>query len=206
MQIEQPIGSRPSRDSLGGERFPSADRLRALLLGASPREVLLRIATDDPLRLRPAVVERLRSEYQLLDSGAVHLRCLALCAREACRYQGTPSLGEWLMARVDEAVEQVLEEEPCSSANDGAWAPLAEPFGLDPQDARAACGVFNRLPLEERRAFFRIVIEREEPSLVARELGLQLSELVRFARSALECLMRAQRADDSGASVDAGRT
>jgi len=126
------------------------------------------------------------------------LRCLALCAREACRYQGRPSLEEWLSARVDEAVEQVLDENPSEVADDGAWAPLAEPLGLDPGDARAACSVFNHLPLDQRRAFFRLVIEREEPNLIATDLELELTEMLQFARSALECLIRAHHSDEEG--------
>lgn len=196
MQTQQPVGWRPSKDA--GERgtSPSPDRLRALLLGASPREVLARITTNDPLRLRPAVVERLRQRYQLLDAGRVHLRCLALCAREACRYQGEPPLDEWLSARVDDAVEQILNEDPSEGSDAGAWGPLAEPLDLDPGDARVACSVFNNLPIEERRAFFRLVIEREEPDRVANELGLALSEMLRFARSALEGLIRAHHFEE----------
>ena len=200
VHTQQPVGSRPSRETSRGDTFPDADRLRALLLGATPREVLARIATDDPLRLRPAVVERLRREHQLLDAGRVHLRCLALCAREACRYLGTPPLKEWLSARVDEAVQQVLDEDPGEDPDDGAWTPLAEPLGLDPADARASCSVFNHLPLDQRRAFFRLVIEREDPQQVAAELGLELAEMLRFARSALECLIRAQYPDEEGGS------
>ena len=198
MKIKQPVESRTSRDVKRGDTFPAPDRIRALLLGASPQEVLARIATGDPLRLRPAVVEHLRQRYQLLDASRVHLRCLALCAREACRYQGTPSLEEWLLARVNEAVEHVLDEDPPDDSDDGAWAPLAEPLGLDPGDAREACRVFNHLPMDQRRSFFRLVIEREEPGRVARELGLEFSELLMFARSALECLIRAHHSDERG--------
>lgn len=200
MQTQHPVGSRPSRDARRGDTFPAPDRLRALLLGASPQEVLVRIATDDPLRLRPAVVEHLRRRYQLLDAGRVHLRCLALCAREACRYQGTPPLEEWLSARVDEAIEQVLVEDPAEVPDDGAWAPLAEPLGLDPRDARESCGVFNSLPMDQRRAFFRLVIEREEPRQVSSDLDLELSALMQLARSALECLIRAHHTEERGES------
>jgi len=190
VQIKKHAGSRAERDVRGGDPFPAEDQLRALLLGASPREVLARIADDDPLRLRPAVVERLRQRGQLLDASRVHLRCLALCAREACRYQGSPPLGGWLIDRLDEAIDQVLAEEPEEEAEDGAWAPLAAPLGVDPDVARAACGVFNQLPLEQRLAFFRLVIEREEAGQVCSDLNVEVGELLCSAKSALEELIR----------------
>jgi hypothetical protein len=152
--------------------------------------VLARIATDDPLRLRPAVVERLRQRCQLLDASQVHLRCIALCARAACRYQGTPSLKEWLLERLDEAIEQLLAEDPAVETDDGAWAPLASPLGLDPRTARLACGVFNQLPMDQRRAFFRLVIEREVPEHVALDLELEAESLLASAKSALVHLTR----------------
>jgi len=190
VQTQKPVGSRPSRDVNKGNPFPTSDQLRALLLGASPQEVLARIATDDRLQLRPAVVERLRQRCQLLDASQVHLRCLALCAREACRYQGTPSLSEWLSDRVDEAIQQILTEDPSAGADDGAWASLAAPLGLDPRDARLACGVFNQLPIDQRRAFYRLVIEREQPGHVSGDLGVELDDLLNSAKSAIEHLIR----------------
>jgi hypothetical protein len=190
LQTQKHAGSRAPRDVQRGDQFPAQDQLRALLLGASPQEVLARIATDDPLKLRPAVVEQLRQRCQLLDARQVHLRCIALCARAACRYQGTPSLKEWLLERLDEAIEQVLAEDPAAETDAGAWAPLAVPLGLDPRAARLACGVFNQLPLDQRRAFFRVVIEREEPDHVALDLEVELEELLASAKSALERLIR----------------
>ena len=190
VQTKQHARSCAERDVRGGDSFPAEDQLRALLLGASPTEVLARIATDDPLRLRPAVVERLRQRGQLLDASRVHLRCLALCAREACRYQGAPSLKQWLLERVDEAIEQVLGEDNEVEVQDGVWAPLAAPLGLEPRAAREACTVLNGLPIQERLAFFRIVIEREDTGRAARELEVEEDELLRSARSALEQLIR----------------
>jgi len=190
VQTKKHAGSRAQRDVQRGDPFPAQDQLRALLLGASPQEVLARIATDDPLQLRPAVVERLRQRSQLLDASQVHLRCIALCARAACRYQGTPTLKEWLFERLDEAIEQVLAEDLAAETDDGAWAPLAGPLGLDPLSARRACDVFNRLPILQRRAFFRLVIEREAPEHVALALEVELEELLDSAKSALEHLIR----------------
>ena len=190
VQTQEHAGSRAQRGAHRGDPFPAQDQLRALLLGASPQEVLARIATDDPLQLRPAVVERLRQRCQLLDASQVHLRCIALCARAACRYQGTPSLKEWLFERLDEAIEQLIAEDLAVEAGDGAWAPLAAPLGLDPRAARLACDVFNQLPIEQRRAFFRLVIEREEPGHVALDLEVEAEELLASAKSALEHLIR----------------
>ena len=134
------------------------------------------------------VVERLRLASQLLDAGRVHLRSLALCAREACHYRGHPSLEEWLAERVDEAVKQLVEEELTELSGE-AWASLAVPLGLDPHEAHAACRIFNQLAIEERRAFCRVVIEREEAALVAKELEIAPAAFSRCVGTALKRLL-----------------
>ena len=67
---------------------------------------------------------------------------------------------------------------------------MALPLGLDPLAARLSCGVFNQLPIDERRAFFHLVIEREEPSHVALDLEVEVDEVLASAKSALEHLIR----------------
>ena len=150
-------------------------------------------------------MERLRRSSQLLDAGRVHLRTLALCARQACHYRGHPSLEEWLNDRVDEAVTQLLEEESLQLEGD-AWASLAEPLGLDPLDAHSACRTFNLLSFEERHAFFRLIIEGEQPTLVAKELGQDPAKLLTSAGAALDQLLGAQQKSVTGETSAAAKS
>ena len=136
-------------------------------------------------------MERLRAKSQLLDAGRVHLRALALCAREACHYRGKPTLELWLMERVDEAISQLLEEEQPQLEGD-AWGSLAAPLGLEPLEAHAACRTFNSLSFEERRAFSRLLVDREEPALLSKELGQGVLEIIDEAATAFEQLLGLQ--------------
>ena len=118
--------------------------------------------------------EAVRTFYKLDPSTTLEEKAVALFKTE----------------RVDEAIEQVLGEDIEVEVQEGVWAPLAAPLGLEPRAAREACSVLNGLPIQERLAFFRIVIEREDTGRAARELEVEEDELLRSARSALEQLIR----------------
>ncbi len=163
-----------------------ADR-RALLFAGTPREVLARIVDGDPLGLRPLVVAALRRGAWMMDADRVHLRALALCARQGATYRGRPALDDWLAARVDEAVDDLLDEERAAGASPAgeAFAALARPLSLRADDLRAACARFHARPHEERRAFVRLVIERRP----LEQSGADPLETARRARRATLALL-----------------
>lgn len=158
---------------------PSSD-WRAWLAGGTPREVLARIVQGDPLEVRERVARKLREDALLFDADRVQLRTLARCARAAPSYRGRPELDKWLDALVDEALRDLLREDderaaPGATAPEpeGALVELSRPLGLDARSLAVACRAFNRLPVDERRAFFRLVLE-----------GRSLDELARTAAAA----------------------
>lgn len=177
---------------------------RGLLVG-SPREVLARLFPRDPLRVRALVAERLAARYLLMDGERVFLASLARIARGAARYRGSPPLAAWIEREVDAAIDALRAEEarraeleaeeqgPARAPDDGrercAWRALAPPLGLAPEAMRAACARFNALPLPEREAFVRVVLERRSPDALARESGSSLSELARRARRGIEAVL-----------------
>lgn len=214
-------GASPAASS-GSEAFeePSA----RLLLAGSAREILARIVPGDPLGLREAVGLRLRERHLLLDADRVHLRALARAARFAVRYRGRPALHEWLQERVDEAVEDLRREQaglrvrplaegaggPGAPADrghrgdprdSGAWHALGAPIGLDPEVLPAVCAAFNACPRDERRAFFRLVIEGASLDEEARRAAVSGSEYARRARRALDAILQA--AEDAGSGPPA---
>ena len=180
---------------------------RALLQGRSPKEILSRIVAGDPLRMRPRVAQHLEQQALLLDTDRVVLRALAIAARAAPRYHGQPALEEWLGARVDEAVRELLGEgdgEPRPSApatpqRPGAFESLAPPLGLDPRAMACACARFHRLPLADRRAFFDLVLHARPLDVLSRASGESATEFARRARRALEALLAAQPANGADA-------
>lgn len=188
--------SAPTRDA----RTPGAlEPRRALLAFGGPRDVLARIVDGDPLGLRPLLAARVRGRCLLVDADRVHLRALALCARHAPSYRGRPALEEWLTLLVDRALDEVIDEEAqrlvrsstSHEVEDGAFAQLARPLGLAPEEARRACARFNRLPQEQREAFHAWVLERGTLDELARRTGLGASEFARRARRALSALLGA---------------
>ena len=199
---------------LDGDPSGPAARWRALLAG-TPREVLSRIVPGDPLGLRSHVARRLTSDALLLDGDLVHLRSLARCARRAVRYTGRPELAAWLDEIVAEAIDEVLQEESegdhagsTSTVECGAFASLAPPLGLEPEAMRAACAAFNRMAIEERSAFFDLVIHKRTLDELASTSGEGATEIARRARRALEPFLRAQaelapkRAEPGGREED----
>ena len=129
----------------------------------------------------------MRTRHLLLDPDRVHLRALAVVASSAGRLRAEARLGAWLEARVDQAIDELLERSSSdTSPATGAWADLADPLGLEPRAARAACARLNRLPDAERELFFRVVLERRSLDELARTSGRSLTEIARLARCALD--------------------
>ena len=193
------------------EHSPSDARAkgwRAWLAGASPREVLARLMCGDPLDLRSRIASVLDERAYLIEHDRLHLRAVARVARAAPRYRGQPDLDPWLRRHVEEALDELLEEsEPDEPSPTTPWGleGLARPLGIEPASARAACLAFNRLPLEERKAFRALVLEgRSLDDLAAHPLAdgrpASATEIARAARRALERVCAA-----AGLSTSAAR-
>ncbi len=177
------------------KRSASRASARALLAGATPREVIARLIAGDPLELRARVASGLASEALFLDPDRAFLRTAAHVARFAPRYRGQPELEAWLDARVQAALRELAEEEREESVH-GRAAPtalveLAGKLKLEPVALARACVALNGCERMERRAFRALVIEARELDLAARELGSTPSETGRAARRALETALAA---------------
>ncbi len=175
---------------------PATEHARELLWTGTPREVLARLVPEDPLGLRARVAQRLGERALLCDAERVLLIAQATCALQASTWRGDPDLPTWLAARVEEALSVVLTEE-ASGLDGGRRDPLrtfAEPLALDPRRLAAACARFNRLPFEQREAFFALVLDSTGLDRLARARGLSLSELARRARAGLQVFRPAPNA------------
>ena len=172
-------------------RTEIASGARALLQGRSPKEILSRIVSGDPLRLRARAGRALEEQALFLDADRVCLRALALTSRAAVRYRGQPELEDWLGARVDEALSELLEESDDVAGPAGAFETLATPLGLDPRSLGRACARFHRLPLADRRAFFDLVLHARSLDELARASAESATEIARRARRGLDALLAA---------------
>lgn len=171
--------------------------LRGLLLG-SPRKVLARILPGDPLGLRQRVAEALERRTLALDPDATHLAALARVAQAAPTWTGDEPLEPWLERQVDAALDDRLREEATAVAEGVGTRDepcvlrdLARPLEIEVDAFRAACRALNRRPATERRAFVRLVLDREDPEVAAAAEGVSLPALARRARSALLAVLAA---------------
>lgn len=139
----------------------------SLLRGDSPVQVLDRIVDDDPLEIYLVCEERLRVRAILLDEHRLTMRAMARTAYLAPRYRGEPPLPEWLAARVDEAIQQLVDEDladelrrvPVEEPWDERYSFLAEAIGAKASVARTLCVRFNGLADEVRHAFHNVAIQ-----------------------------------------------
>jgi hypothetical protein len=181
---ESPARTRSTPRAPGPEPLPATDGLHDLLTLGTPREVLARIVPEDALGLRGRIGRRLEADALLLDAERVLLRAQGLCALRAAAWRGEPELGRWLDERVEEALAAVLAEDGAGERE--ALEPFVASLASDPRALSAACARFNRLPFDQREAFFALVLDAAGPDALARERKLSLSELARRARAALE--------------------
>jgi len=168
------------------------------ILCGSPREVLARIVPGDPLAIRDVVADVLRAQCVFLDADRVHLRALARTARAALRFRGAGlDLRAWLIVQATEAVAEILAEDLDSPRIDpgSAFVQFARPLGLDPEAMRRGCVAFNRLPFEDRAAFFALVVADVGLDAHARASGVTTNEVGRRARRGLEAVVRANHPD-----------
>jgi hypothetical protein len=140
---------------------------RDILGSTSASVVLERLIDGDPLEIEARCKERISEEALMLALPRVHLRAIARIAYHAPRYSGTPALDDWIRVHIDEALEDLVDEDrdeelsgiPPSEPWDPRYAFMSEAIGVEPTLARRACIEFNLLPHEVRRTYFAIGVE-----------------------------------------------
>lgn len=190
----------PTQGDSGRRDFPGSEALR----GRSPMEVLHRLLDHDPFELQGRSVGRLEQRALLLAERRVYLRTLARVAYAAPRYRGEPPLDDWLVGRIDQAIEEILEEdleaelsgEPVEVPYESRLVSLSETLGMEVGMTRRACLRFNALPDRVRHAFFAVAIQgKTVHRYVAEGQGPPL-RVVADLRRALDALSAPAEGDD----------
>lgn len=140
--------------------FPGSE----LLTAENAREVLARITPGDPLGLGVRCQTRLRERALFVEPNRVLPRAFARSARSAASYRGEPELGAWLAQQIDRALADCMlddreDERAERPPNDAHYAFVSEAWGISPKLARAACVVFNDLPLVVRRNWWALSVD-----------------------------------------------
>jgi len=151
-----------------------------LLRDTGPLRILRRIQPGDPLGIEGRCRRRLERRAILLDAGPLVSRSLARLAHRAPRYDGEPSLSDWIDACIDQAIEDLLaagaEREarggPEVESTDPTHQILARLLGIEAPLARRSALVFNHLPAETRRIFWSVVVRGKTiPRTAAEGIG-----------------------------------
>ena len=165
-----PDESRPGDEEArgsGGDGGPSEVSGSSLLRGGNAREILERILDGDPLELEARCRERIERRAYLLDLGRLHLRVVARVARAAPSWNGTPSLADFIMERIEYSMQELIQEDreeelsgsPAADPHDPRFRLLVETLGIPIALARRASLAFNYLPERVRCAYFAVLVQ-----------------------------------------------
>jgi hypothetical protein len=95
------------------------------------------------------------------------LRTMARVSLSAMAYRGEPPLAQWIRGRIDDAIDDLINEDrerefnglPLEHPVEHHYAFIADLLGVEPGLARRACLIVNDLPDDHRHAFWSLVIE-----------------------------------------------
>ncbi len=156
---------------------------RAILLKAKSREELYaKITSGDPLRLVERSSLRVREQNYLMEGARVANHTALVIA--AIPFDAHESLGDWLNARIDDAIEDVLiedqrrEKEP-HSYTDEDYEFMLLTFGIVPERCIGATVRFNGLNDPTRKSFFDLLVYHKSIAQCI-ESGLGPLELLRY--------------------------
>ncbi|MBI1381495.1 MAG: hypothetical protein GC161_10470 [Planctomycetaceae bacterium] len=167
----------------------------------STRELLARLATGDPLSLRPRVLLRIRTSALLVHADRLLLRALALCAYRGQLYAGRPTLDEWCDTIVRQSVRELLREdlereyaaEPLSADDEVLFRLFAELFGIETPLTRLASVRYHLVPRENRRVLWTVALEGTSLAALAERTSTPAHQLEQQLRGAFEALSDPRR-------------
>ena len=180
---------------------PTREAWLVRLAHRPPAEIVKKLTAGDPLQLRELAARRLRERALFVDTdrlfaGTAVEIAHAVAARGPSRDRTSAPRDavDWLLARVDAAIDGALcedrEEDRLGIAPRGeAIHPVPFLPAVEPGRARRAALEFNALPDAARKAFFALLIEGQSiEACLARGLGPSdvLRERVRWGLRALQ--------------------
>ncbi len=143
--------------------YPAAELLR----GMSSDAILVRLMDGDPLGIRQRCAERVRERCHLVFFDSLTLRTAARIAHAGVRYRGQVPFDRWVRDRIDEAIQDLLEEEheaersgvPASEPWETHYVFISELLGVEPGMTRRGCIRFNNLEHPVREVFFALCVD-----------------------------------------------
>lgn len=152
-----------------GEAHVPERRYWPNFLRGEPGEIYARMLENDPLRLREKCAVRLRERWFLIEPDRAFLRSAACASLSAAQDDPPADLESWTRARIDQAVEQILEADRAAEfAGDApddeqrVFPLLTDCLLVAPDRVRAVVHAFHALDDLTRRAFFELMVEGRE--------------------------------------------
>ena len=156
----------------GGDAFERAGTRREPRLqidprtfnGTIPRLLLSKLLDGDPLDLELRCDMRRDERCLLISRDRLFYKSVARCAHAGFSYDGTPPAEEWLAARIDQSMRDILEEDESQALKnlpievEADYEMLTVALGFSPEVSRAAHVAFNALDDESRGAYFALSV------------------------------------------------
>jgi hypothetical protein len=138
-------------------------------LRGEPREIYSRMLENDPLRLRERSAVRLRERWFLIEPDRAFTRSAARVALSAAQEEAPAELESWAVARIDQALDQILEADRASELAEDppdeeqrTFPLLTDCLLVAPERVRSVTIAFHALEDLARRAFFELMVEGRE--------------------------------------------
>lgn len=170
----------------GGGRGRRGDEpdWRSLLGTGTARQILVRLASGDPLGIAERCRTYVLTHALLLEPARLAGKTIARAAYVAAAhgYHGTPVLDMWLAKRMTEAVEELRIDDteremaglPPADADRPFFLKVAQLLEIEHGLARRLCLVFQQMPLAARLPFFRVAVEGRSFEDAAESLDLPI--------------------------------
>ena len=159
------------------------ERARSILLKSSSRqELFAKLTSGDPLRLVERASARIRQRHFLMEGHRLAQRAAVVVA--TVPYTAADNLSDWTNVRLDEAIQDVLNEDRVrqtdpAAYNDEDYEFMLLTFGIVPERAIAATVRFNGLNEPTRRSFFELLVYHKSIAECL-ESGLGPLEVLRY--------------------------
>jgi hypothetical protein len=140
----------------------------------------------------------------LIDIDRLFHRAIARVAYAAALgYNGTPSLSQWLVDRINESIEELLQEDvaselsglPPDAEEEDYYSFLADAVEVEPVVARRMTIAFNGLAERQRRPFYQIAVLGESLDDYADAHDIPRDQLKASIQETMSFILLAQKAD-----------
>ena len=193
--------------SLERRSAAASSRNDAELTASRLEDALSRISKEQETQVRERVGIRLRSQAFLFDPDRIATLSLIRVAGEMALDEPEIMSGEWLDARIDEAIRTAITDDVENELQgveldkeeaDNSYEFLLDGLGIPSNLARGAVTRFNVLPYAKRKAFVELgVVGKRLKECVEEGLGTE-AEILDSIRGALTALGMLGSADSGG--------